>query len=64
MPVPISQDYTVIIPTRNRPASAFGLLKYLREQLGWECCIVVVDQSDDHGEELASLVKAANLREM
>ncbi|MBZ5605511.1 MAG: glycosyltransferase [Acidobacteriia bacterium] len=45
---------TVIVPSRNRPASVLALLAYLREELGWECRVVVVDQSDDRGARLSA----------
>ena len=41
------RDITVLIPTRNRPDSAFETVHYLRNTLGWNCPIVMVDQSDD-----------------
>jgi GT2 family glycosyltransferase len=54
-------SFTVVIPTRNRPAAAFELLRYLREELGWACPVVIVDQSDDGGEALASLLRDGRL---
>ncbi|HEV8722669.1 MAG TPA: glycosyltransferase [Candidatus Binatia bacterium] len=53
--------FTVIIPTRNRDRSALELLFYLRRSLEWGCPIVVVDQSDDRGKELANQIKDSQL---
>jgi GT2 family glycosyltransferase len=46
-------DLTAIIPTCNRPEMACDLVRYLRHDLGWTCPIVLVDQSEDRGQELS-----------
>jgi GT2 family glycosyltransferase len=54
-------DFTVIIPTRNRPACVLALLQYLRQDLGWTCPVIVVDQSDDRGAALADRLSTGEL---
>ena len=49
---------TVVIPSRNRSRIVFDLLRYLRQDLEWDCPIIVVDQSDDGGRELHALLQA------
>jgi GT2 family glycosyltransferase len=56
-----SGDFAVIIPTRNRAALAFELVQYLRQTLRWDCPIIVIDQSDDRGAELAACLKRSEL---
>jgi GT2 family glycosyltransferase len=54
-------DFTVIIPTRDRPACVLALLQYLRQDLGWTCPVIVVDQSDDRGAALAAQLSTGEL---
>jgi GT2 family glycosyltransferase len=55
------ERFTVVVPTRNRPRTALELARYLRLELGWRCPIVLVDQSDDDGRELAAALRDAAL---
>jgi len=50
------REFTVILPTRNRAAVAAELVRYLRSSLSWRCPIVLVDQSEDGGRQLAALL--------
>ena len=52
--------FTVVVPTRNRAVLAFELVEHLRIRLGWSCPIVLVDQSDDQGAQLAGLLQKAD----
>lgn len=52
-------QFTVIIPTRNRATLVLDLLRYLRGELGWDCPLILVDQSDDQGAALAAGLTAA-----
>jgi glycosyltransferase involved in cell wall biosynthesis len=45
-------DFSIIIPTRNRPQSAFDLVQYLRDTLMCGAPIFLIDQSDDRGDAL------------
>lgn len=58
----MSSDHrlTVIIPTRNRARLAAELVACLRGQMLWTCPILVIDQSDDGGRELAALLRSAS----
>jgi GT2 family glycosyltransferase len=57
-------QFTIIIPTRDRPLIAFELLFHLRTELGWRCPIVVADQSSDQGRHLRNLLEASPLRDV
>ena len=56
-----SERFTVVVPTRNRPRAALELARYLRLELGWRCPVIIVDQSDDGGRELATRLREAAL---
>jgi len=51
--------FTVIIPTRNRAEMVAELVEYLQVQLGWECPIILIDQSDDEGAALGLALQKA-----
>ena len=55
------ERFTVVIPTRNRLAIVLDLLGYLRQGLRWTGPIIVVDQSDDGGAELARRLREDGL---
>src|SRR5437762_8037151 len=50
-------DITIVVPTRNRATTVFETLRYLRNDLHWENSIILVDQSDDHGDKLQELLE-------
>jgi GT2 family glycosyltransferase len=43
---------------------AFELVEYLRTKLAWTCPIVLIDQSDDEGAELARLLRESCFRDV
>jgi len=57
-------QFTIIIPTRNRPEIAHELVLYIREELGWSMPIVIADQSEDGGERLRGYSVAPRLWSM
>src|ERR1041385_63436 len=59
---PTLTDFTAIIPTRNRSAMVAEMLQYLRNELAWECPIIVIDQSDDQGHGLKTALKRSEVQ--
>lgn len=56
--------FTVVVPTKNRKAVAVDLVSYLRRDLGWECPVILVDQSEDGGAELERSLEQEAFRDV